>query len=89
MTELVDKIKDIWEKTKPLRKSHQSRQHAHQAKVNELLVLIDTLQSNLRSAVSMLSEEKKKQIEGTPSYRWVSKWTHDTHSIEAQKQQNK
>ena len=37
----------------------------------------------------MLSEENKKQIEGTPSYRWVSKWTHDTHSIEEQKQQNK
>ena len=41
--------------------------------IAELHVLIDTLQANLRSAVSYLTEEQKKEI-NTPSYKWCINW---------------
>ena len=41
--------------------------------IAELHVLIDTLQANLRSAASYLTEEQKKEI-NTPSYRWCTQW---------------
>ena len=41
--------------------------------IAELHVLIDTLQTNLRTAASYLTEEQKKEIK-TPSYRWFSEW---------------
>jgi len=40
--------------------------------IDDLHVLIDTLQTNLRSAVSMLDEDSKSKIEGVQSYRWVT-----------------
>jgi len=41
--------------------------------ISELYVLIDTLQTNLRTVVSYLNEEQKKEI-NTPSYRWCVEW---------------
>jgi len=41
--------------------------------IAELHVLIDTLQTNLRTAASYLTEEQKKEI-NTPSYRWCTQW---------------
>jgi hypothetical protein len=45
--------------------------------INDLLVLIDTLQANLRSAMSALEKADPKAAEsiaGVQSYKWVSKW---------------
>lgn len=39
--------------------------------IDDLHVLIDTLQTNLRSAVSMLDEDSRDKIERVQSYRWV------------------
>ena len=41
--------------------------------IAELHVLIDTLQTNLRTACSYLTDQQKKEI-NTPSYRWCSEW---------------
>ena len=41
--------------------------------ISELCVLIDTLQANLRSATSYLTEKQRKQIT-TPSYTWCINW---------------
>ena len=41
--------------------------------IKDLYVLIDTLQTNLRSAVSYIESEKKEEIE-TPSFKWVMNW---------------
>ena len=46
--------------------------------VTELLVVIDTLQTNLRSAVNKLDDESKKQITGVQSYKWCSNWKPDS-----------
>jgi hypothetical protein len=43
-------------------------------KINELLVLIDTLQTNLRSAVNYVSEEDKGKITDIQSYKWCINW---------------
>lgn len=43
-------------------------------KINELLVLIDTLQTNLRSAVSHIPEEGKGKITNVQSYKWCINW---------------
>ena len=42
--------------------------------INELYVVIDTLQTNLRSAISHLSEEDKEKIINVQSYKWCSNW---------------
>lgn len=45
--------------------------------INDLLVLIDTLQANLRSAMSALEKadhQAAKSIAKVQSYKWVSKW---------------
>jgi|SaaInlV_165m_DNA_3_1040750.scaffolds.fasta_scaffold63624_2 hypothetical protein len=42
-------------------------------RISELYVVIDTLQTNLRSAVSCLGEKEKKEVE-TPSFKWSMKW---------------
>ena len=41
--------------------------------VKDLYVLIDTLQANLRSAVSCIEPDKKEEME-TPSFKWVMNW---------------
>jgi hypothetical protein len=40
----------------------------------ELYVVIDTLQTNLRSAVSHLPEQDKEKIINVQSYKWCSNW---------------
>jgi len=39
----------------------------------DLLVVIDTLQTNLRSASSYLNEKQLKEVE-TRSYKWCLNW---------------
>ena len=41
--------------------------------IQDLYVLIDTLQTNLRSATSYLNEEKKREI-NTRTYKWCMNW---------------
>ena len=55
--------------------SHMHFQIEQQIKqINELYVVIDTLQTNLRSAISHLSEEDKEKIINVQSYKWCSNW---------------
>jgi len=42
-------------------------------RISELYVVIDTLQTNLRSAVSHISEEDREVVE-THSFKWCMKW---------------
>jgi hypothetical protein len=42
--------------------------------IEELLVLIDTLQTNLRSAVTHIPEGKKGEIINVQSYKWCTNW---------------
>ena len=42
--------------------------------IEELLVLIDTLQTNLRSAVSCIPEKDREQVENTRSFKWCLEW---------------
>ena len=43
--------------------------------IKELHVLIDTLQTNLRSAISYLSEEQAEEIKKVPSMKWCVDWS--------------
>jgi hypothetical protein len=45
-----------------------------QKQIAELYVLIDTLQTNLRSAVGYLSDEDKEKITNVQSYKWCANW---------------
>lgn len=42
--------------------------------IADLLVLIDTLQTNLRSAVSQIDPEKAKTITEVQSFKWSLNW---------------
>ena len=42
--------------------------------ISELYVLIDTLQTNLRSATSHLSPEDEEKITKVQSYKWCINW---------------
>ena len=42
--------------------------------IQDLYVLIDTLQTNLRSASNLLSEENKDKIVNVQSYKWCMNW---------------
>jgi len=42
--------------------------------IQELYVLIDTLQTNLRAATSQLDETKKEKITSVQSYKWCMNW---------------
>jgi hypothetical protein len=42
--------------------------------ISNLNVLIDTLQTNLRSAVSQIPEDKVESITKVRSYQWCSNW---------------
>lgn len=48
--------------------------HNLQREREDLLVLIDTLQTNLRAAVSHLSDEDRKKVEGVQSFKWSLNW---------------
>lgn len=57
--------------TRELQKTVQDLRNQQQ----EMLVVIDTLQTNLRSAVASLSDEAKEQITKVQSYKWCSNWS--------------
>jgi len=42
--------------------------------IDDLLVLIDTLQTNLRSAVSQIDPDKAKTITEVQSFKWSLNW---------------
>lgn len=42
--------------------------------IRELYTLVDTLQTNLASAVTYLNEEDRKTIIDVPSYKWCMDW---------------
>lgn len=42
--------------------------------ISELLVLIDTLQTNLRSAVTHIPEGDKGKVTNVQSYKWCVNW---------------
>ena len=42
--------------------------------ISELYVLIDTLQTNLRSATSCLGPEDEERITKVQSYKWCMNW---------------
>jgi hypothetical protein len=42
--------------------------------IADLYALIDTLQVNLRTAVSYLSEEDKDNVVNVQSYKWCTNW---------------
>ena len=44
-----------------------------QKEIAELYVVIDTLQTNMRSVISYLDQEKKSEIE-TRSFKWCMNW---------------
>lgn len=48
--------------------------HNKEKQIADLYALIDTLQTNLRSAVSVIPEEKKGSIINVQSYKWCSNW---------------
>ena len=44
-------------------------------KYNDLLVLVDTLQTNLRTATTIIQKyEPECEFFNTPSYKWVTNW---------------
>lgn len=45
-----------------------------EAQINDLYVLIDTLQTNLRSAVSQIRAIDQKKITNVQSYKWCMNW---------------
>jgi hypothetical protein len=45
-----------------------------QKEIAELYVVIDTLQTNLRSAVGYLTDEEKEKITNVQSYKWCINW---------------
>ena len=42
--------------------------------IEELYVLIDTLQTNLRSASNLLQEKDKDKIVNVQSFKWCMNW---------------
>lgn len=51
--------------------------HNLQKEREDLLVLIDTLQINLRAATSYLTDEQRRVIESVQSYKWSLNWRVD------------
>lgn len=54
--------------------NNQSKIREQALQINELYVLIDTLQTNLRSAVSQIREIDQKKITNVQSYKWCMNW---------------
>ena len=42
--------------------------------ISNLLVLIDTLQTNLRAAVSHIPEAEREAVTGVQSFKWSLNW---------------
>jgi hypothetical protein len=47
--------------------------HSLTKRITELYVVIDTLQTNLKSVTSHVSEEDRQSVE-THSFKWCMKW---------------
>jgi hypothetical protein len=47
---------------------------AQEKQINELYVLIDTLQTNLRSTVTHIPEEDRSKVTRVRSYKWCINW---------------
>jgi len=52
--------------------------HDKDREIADLLVLIDTLQTNLRSAVSQIDPDKAKTITEVQSFKWSLNWRKET-----------
>lgn len=48
--------------------------HNQEKQISDLYALIDTLQTNLRSAVSVIPEDKKDSIVKVQSFKWCMNW---------------
>jgi len=48
--------------------------HNKEKQILDLYALVDTLQTNLASAVTYLNEEDKKTVINVPSYKWCTNW---------------
>ena len=48
--------------------------HVKNKHISNLYVLIDTLQTNLESCISLLEDGKKDEIIHVPSYKWCLNW---------------
>ena len=48
--------------------------HKLEKEVAELYVVIDTLQTNLRTTTNYLSEEDKNKVVNVQSYKWCVNW---------------
>tara|TARA_Y100001937_G_C6883688_1_gene225888 strand:- start:215 stop:427 length:213 start_codon:yes stop_codon:yes gene_type:complete len=64
-------MNDKWMALKQLKKEIYNKE----MEIKELHVLIDTLQTNLRSAISYLSEEQAEEIKKVPSMKWCVDWS--------------
>lgn len=51
--------------------------HNLQKEREDLLVLIDTLQTNLRAATSYLNDAQRREIESVQSFKWSLNWRVD------------
>ncbi len=47
-----------------------------QRKIDDMLVVIDTLQTNMRTVASYLSDDQQELIQ-IPSYKWCVNWKPD------------
>ena len=52
----------------------EHKRRDQELEIQDLLVLIDTLQTNLRSAVSCIPEKDRSQIENVRSFKWCLEW---------------
>jgi Na+/phosphate symporter len=55
-------------------KDYQREVYLKNKQIAELYVVIDTLQTNLRAAVSHLSEEDKDSVTKVQSFQWCTNW---------------
>jgi len=48
--------------------------HKKDKQIADLYALIDTLQTNLRTATNYLNEEDKNKVVNVQSYKWCMNW---------------
>ena len=48
--------------------------HSKDKQISDLYALIDTLQTNLRTAVYYIPEEDKEKVTNVQSYKWCMNW---------------
>jgi Na+/phosphate symporter len=55
--------------------------HNKDKQIADLYALIDTLQTNLRTATSYLNEDDKKEVVNVQSYKWCMNWRQGDEKI--------